>query len=192
MDAMRVLVAEDHVLLARRIAEGLRDAGLAVDVAHDGAAALTQGGVTAQHWPRSRTAVGHHRRPAGHPGPSAPAPASTPPGAPPACHPPTRLPRHDQPTAPEAALAATSPGRPDWPDPDPLLPKLTRLATRQQRTYQAATGAAAPSQSGALCLMTISSGRDPRPPRLWRHRPGRPREAGPATGRRRRRTPRTP
>jgi len=38
---MRVLVAEDHVVLAGRIAEGLRDAGLAVDVAHDGAAALT-------------------------------------------------------------------------------------------------------------------------------------------------------
>src|SRR5215470_1617904 len=46
MDAMRVLVAEDHVLLAGRIAEGLRDAGLAVDVAHDGAAALTQAGLT--------------------------------------------------------------------------------------------------------------------------------------------------
>ena len=45
MDAMRVLVAEDHVLLAGRIAEGLRDAGLAVDVAHDGAAALTQAGL---------------------------------------------------------------------------------------------------------------------------------------------------
>src|SRR5215831_17036273 len=43
--AMRVLVAEDHVVLAGRIAEGLRDAGLAVDVAHDGAAALTQAGL---------------------------------------------------------------------------------------------------------------------------------------------------
>jgi hypothetical protein len=32
--AVRVLVAEDHVLLAGRIAEGLRDGGLAVDVAH--------------------------------------------------------------------------------------------------------------------------------------------------------------
>ena len=53
-------------------------------------------------------------------------------------------------------MAATSPGRPDWPDPDPLLPKLTRLATRQQRTYQAATGAAALSQIGTLCLMTMS------------------------------------
>jgi len=31
---MRVLVAEDHVLLVGRIAEGLRDGGLAVDVVH--------------------------------------------------------------------------------------------------------------------------------------------------------------
>jgi DNA-binding response OmpR family regulator len=37
---MRVLVAEDHVALANRIGEGLRDAGFAVDVACDGAAAL--------------------------------------------------------------------------------------------------------------------------------------------------------
>lgn len=37
---MRVLVAEDHVTLAERIAEGLRDAGMAVDVVNDGAAAL--------------------------------------------------------------------------------------------------------------------------------------------------------
>ena len=37
---MRVLVVEDHVALAERIGEGLRDAGLAVDVVHDGAAAL--------------------------------------------------------------------------------------------------------------------------------------------------------
>jgi DNA-binding response OmpR family regulator len=37
---MRVLVVEDHVTLAERIAEGLRDAGMAVDVVHDGAAAL--------------------------------------------------------------------------------------------------------------------------------------------------------
>jgi DNA-binding response OmpR family regulator len=40
MGAMRVLVAEDHTTLADRIAEGLRDAGLAVDVANDGEAAL--------------------------------------------------------------------------------------------------------------------------------------------------------
>ena len=38
---MRVLVVEDHVTLAARIGEGLRDAGMAVDVVHDGAAALT-------------------------------------------------------------------------------------------------------------------------------------------------------
>ena len=37
---MRVLVVEDHVALAERIGEGLRDAGLAVDVVYDGAAAL--------------------------------------------------------------------------------------------------------------------------------------------------------
>lgn len=44
---MRVLVAEDHVTLAKRIADGLRDAGMAVDVVHDGAAALSQAGYTA-------------------------------------------------------------------------------------------------------------------------------------------------
>ncbi|HEX3963596.1 MAG TPA: response regulator transcription factor [Trebonia sp.] len=37
---MRVLVVEDHVALANRIGEGLRDAGFAVDVVYDGAAAL--------------------------------------------------------------------------------------------------------------------------------------------------------
>src|SRR5260370_14766636 len=45
--AMRVLVAEDHTTLAKRIAEGLRDAGMAVDVVHDGAAALDRAGHTA-------------------------------------------------------------------------------------------------------------------------------------------------
>jgi DNA-binding response OmpR family regulator len=45
--AMRVLVAEDHTMLAARIAEGLRDAGVAVDVVHDGAAALEIAGHTA-------------------------------------------------------------------------------------------------------------------------------------------------
>jgi Response regulators consisting of a CheY-like receiver domain and a winged-helix DNA-binding domain len=34
------LVVEDHVALANRIGEGLRDAGFAVDVVYDGAAAL--------------------------------------------------------------------------------------------------------------------------------------------------------
>ncbi|GIH03567.1 DNA-binding response regulator [Rhizocola hellebori] len=47
MAAMRVLVAEDHAALAERIAEGLRDAGLAVDVVNDGCAALEQSGHTA-------------------------------------------------------------------------------------------------------------------------------------------------
>ena len=37
---VRVLVVEDHVVLANRIGEGLRDAGFAVDVVYDGAAAL--------------------------------------------------------------------------------------------------------------------------------------------------------
>ena len=37
---MRVLAVEDHATLARRIAQGLRQAGMAVDVVHDGAAAL--------------------------------------------------------------------------------------------------------------------------------------------------------
>jgi DNA-binding response OmpR family regulator len=37
---MRVLVVEDHVALANWIGEGLRDAGFAVDVVYDGAAAL--------------------------------------------------------------------------------------------------------------------------------------------------------
>jgi len=37
---VRVLVAEDHVTLARRIAQGLRQAGMAVDAVYDGAAAL--------------------------------------------------------------------------------------------------------------------------------------------------------
>ncbi|MBV9595076.1 MAG: response regulator transcription factor [Actinobacteria bacterium] len=40
---MRVLVVEDHVAVATRIGEGLRDAGMAVDVVHDGLAALAAG-----------------------------------------------------------------------------------------------------------------------------------------------------
>ncbi|MDG6108525.1 response regulator transcription factor [Dactylosporangium aurantiacum] len=44
---MRVLVVEDHATLAARIGEGLRDAGLAVDVVTDGAAALTRAAETA-------------------------------------------------------------------------------------------------------------------------------------------------
>ena len=38
-----MLVVEDHVELARDIAEGLRDRGIATDVAYDGAAALQKG-----------------------------------------------------------------------------------------------------------------------------------------------------
>ncbi|GAB3843540.1 response regulator transcription factor [Dactylosporangium cerinum] len=41
---MRVLVVEDRKTLADRIAEGLRDAGMAVDIANDGAAALAAAG----------------------------------------------------------------------------------------------------------------------------------------------------
>jgi DNA-binding response OmpR family regulator len=37
---MRVLVVEDHATLADRIAQGLRQAGMAVDAVYDGAAAL--------------------------------------------------------------------------------------------------------------------------------------------------------
>jgi DNA-binding response OmpR family regulator len=44
---MRVLVVEDHATLAGRIAQGLRQAGLAVDVVHDGAAAVEAAAQTA-------------------------------------------------------------------------------------------------------------------------------------------------
>ena len=44
---MRVLVAEDHATLADRIAQGLRQAGMAVDAVLDGAAALEAAGQTA-------------------------------------------------------------------------------------------------------------------------------------------------
>ncbi|MGY0236873.1 response regulator transcription factor [Longispora urticae] len=44
---MRVLIAEDEPTLAEHIADGLRDAGMAVDVAPDGADALAKVGVNA-------------------------------------------------------------------------------------------------------------------------------------------------
>ena len=44
---MRVLVVEDHVTLAGRIAQGLRQAGMAVDASYDGAAALEAAARTA-------------------------------------------------------------------------------------------------------------------------------------------------
>jgi DNA-binding response OmpR family regulator len=44
---MRVLVVEDHVTLAGRIAQGLRQAGMAVDASHDGGAALEAAATTA-------------------------------------------------------------------------------------------------------------------------------------------------
>src|SRR5690349_14730161 len=37
---MRVLLVEDHATLAGRIAQGLRQVGMAVDIEHDGAAAM--------------------------------------------------------------------------------------------------------------------------------------------------------
>jgi DNA-binding response OmpR family regulator len=43
MSGVRVLVVEDHMGLARDIAEGLRDRGIATDLAHDGTAALQKG-----------------------------------------------------------------------------------------------------------------------------------------------------
>jgi DNA-binding response OmpR family regulator len=43
---VRVLVVEDHVALANRIGEGLRDAGFAVDVVYDGEAALESTAIT--------------------------------------------------------------------------------------------------------------------------------------------------
>lgn len=46
-EQVRVLVVEDHVALANRIGEGLRDAGFAVDVVHDGEAALESTACTA-------------------------------------------------------------------------------------------------------------------------------------------------
>jgi DNA-binding response OmpR family regulator len=44
---MRVLVVEDHAALAGRIAQGLAQAGMAVDAVHDGAAALEAAAQTA-------------------------------------------------------------------------------------------------------------------------------------------------
>jgi DNA-binding response OmpR family regulator len=44
---MRVLVVEDHVTLAGRIVQGLRQAGMAVDASSDGAAALEAAARTA-------------------------------------------------------------------------------------------------------------------------------------------------
>ena len=44
---MRVLVVEDHATLAGRIAQGLRQVGMATDVVYDGAAALDAAAQTA-------------------------------------------------------------------------------------------------------------------------------------------------
>lgn len=45
-EAMRVLLVEDHEVLADSVATGLRREGIAVDVAGDGRAALTQAAIT--------------------------------------------------------------------------------------------------------------------------------------------------
>ena len=50
MDDVRVLVVEDNTVLADRIADGLRDAGMAVDVAYDGAAGLEKAGSPTTTW----------------------------------------------------------------------------------------------------------------------------------------------
>jgi DNA-binding NtrC family response regulator len=44
---VRVLVVEDHIALANRIGEGLRDAGFAIHVVYDGAVALESAASTA-------------------------------------------------------------------------------------------------------------------------------------------------
>jgi len=43
---MRVLVVEDNEVVARAVAAGLRDRGIAVDVAGDGAAGLDKAGLS--------------------------------------------------------------------------------------------------------------------------------------------------
>jgi DNA-binding response OmpR family regulator len=43
---MRVLVVEDNEVVARAVAAGLRDQGIAVDVAGDGAAGLDKAGLS--------------------------------------------------------------------------------------------------------------------------------------------------
>jgi len=43
---VRILVVEDHALLAKTIAQGLRDAGMAVDIAGDGASAIESATLT--------------------------------------------------------------------------------------------------------------------------------------------------
>jgi DNA-binding response OmpR family regulator len=46
MGQVRVLVVEDHAVLARTIADGLRDAGMAVDISGDGASAIESATLT--------------------------------------------------------------------------------------------------------------------------------------------------
>ena len=42
MESMRVLVVEDNWVVADAVAEGLRDQGMAVDVAYDGPSGLQE------------------------------------------------------------------------------------------------------------------------------------------------------
>jgi CheY-like chemotaxis protein len=53
---VRVLVVEDHVALANRIGMGLGDAGFAVDVVYDGAAALDCAACTGSDFRRAGSA----------------------------------------------------------------------------------------------------------------------------------------
>jgi DNA-binding response OmpR family regulator len=46
MGGVRVLVVEDHAVLARTIADGLRDVGMAVDISGDGASAIESATLT--------------------------------------------------------------------------------------------------------------------------------------------------
>ena len=43
---MRILVVEDHALLANTIAQGLRDVGMAVDICLDGSSAIASATLT--------------------------------------------------------------------------------------------------------------------------------------------------
>ena len=47
MEPMRVLVVEDNSVVADAVAEGLRDQGMAVDVAYDGPTGLDKATVNA-------------------------------------------------------------------------------------------------------------------------------------------------
>ena len=56
---MRVLLVEDHEVLAETVATGLRREGIAVDVAYDGRDALAHTAVTSRQG-RGRSSGPHH------------------------------------------------------------------------------------------------------------------------------------